>query len=176
MSGPVVKVDEAGLPAEFKPQEARGRDAKADAVIDYAKKVRDWPTLETAVEQKMEDQAEFVGWWKENVRPAGQGRNVAEQRQYSVEEAEALTGITKQQVSKWRRRLKEPEKYREMLFGAAYYKAMAEANTAARAQRTPTFQLPSPIRQTACVAPKRLAAAWARDLSARLVSKKKLLT
>ena len=43
-------------------------------------------------------------------------------------DAEVLTGITHQQVSKWRRRLKEPEKYREMLFGAAYAKAMAETN------------------------------------------------
>ncbi len=33
--------------------------------------------------------------------------------------AEELTGITKQQVSKWRRRLKEPEEYRAMLCGAA---------------------------------------------------------
>ena len=36
------------------------KDAKADAVIDYAKRVKDWPTLETAVEKKMEDQTEFA--------------------------------------------------------------------------------------------------------------------
>ena len=48
-----------GLPTDFKPEEAKSRDAKADAVIDYAKKVRDWPSLEAAVEKKMEDQAEF---------------------------------------------------------------------------------------------------------------------
>ncbi len=57
----------AGLPTKFKPQEAKSRDAKADAVIDYAKKVKDWPTLETAIEQKMEDQTEFVRWWTENL-------------------------------------------------------------------------------------------------------------
>ena len=46
--------------------------AKADAVIAYAKRVRDWPTLEAAVEQKLEDQAEFVRWWDEAVqRPGG---------------------------------------------------------------------------------------------------------
>jgi hypothetical protein len=50
---------------------------------------------------------------------------------YSVEEAEDLTDFTKQQVSKWRHRLKEPEKYRDMLFGAAYHKAMAVADTTA---------------------------------------------
>lgn len=42
----------------------------------------------------------------------------------SVEDAEAQTGVTKQQVSKWRRRLKEPEKYRAMLYGFAYAKAI----------------------------------------------------
>ena len=103
------------------------KDAKADAVIDYAKRVKDWPTLETAVEKKMEDQTEFVRWWDENIRPAGQGNN-AVQRYLSKDEAETQTGITQQQVSKWRRRLKEPEKYRDMLFGAAYAKAMAATN------------------------------------------------
>ncbi len=46
-------------------------------------------------------------------------------------DAEEQTSITKLQVHKWRRRLKEPEKYRAMLFGAAYHKAMAEPNTTA---------------------------------------------
>lgn len=27
----------------------------------------DWPTLEQAVEQKIEEQIEFVRWWKENI-------------------------------------------------------------------------------------------------------------
>ena len=42
-----------------------------------------------------------------------------------VSEAESQTGIAQQQVSKWRRRLKEPEKYQAMLYGAAYAKAIA---------------------------------------------------
>lgn len=100
------------------------KDAKADAVIDYAKRVKDWPTLETAVEKKMEDQTEFVRWWAENVRGKGKRANSADPR-YFVEEAETNTEISHQQVSKWSRRLEEPEKYREMLYGAAYAKAMA---------------------------------------------------
>ena len=48
------------LPVTYEPGEAKKADAKADAVIDYAKRVTDWPTLETAVEKKMEDQTEFV--------------------------------------------------------------------------------------------------------------------
>ena len=61
----------AGLPTKFKPEEAKDRDAKANAVINYAKEVKDWPMLEAAVEQKMEDQAKLVQWWKENVRRPG---------------------------------------------------------------------------------------------------------
>ncbi|MCZ6745377.1 MAG: hypothetical protein O7D31_11990 [Alphaproteobacteria bacterium] len=59
--------------------------------------------------------------------------NVADRQQcFSVEEAEELTGgIKKWQISTWGSRLEEPEKYREMLFGAAYYKAMAEKNRTA---------------------------------------------
>ena len=122
----------AGLPTNFKPQEAKSRDAKADAVIDYAKKVKDWPSLETAVEKKMEDQTEFVRWWAETVRPGGRPtKTSADPRWLSQEDAESHTEIAHQQVSKWRRRLKEPEKYRDMLFGAAYAKAMAEIDTPA---------------------------------------------
>jgi hypothetical protein len=63
-------------------------------------------------------------------RGAGRGnKKSADQGSFSVDEAEAHTGITHQQVSKWRRRLREPEKYRAMLFGAVYHTAMAEANS-----------------------------------------------
>ena len=61
--------------------------ARWRGVIDYAKRIMDQPPLETAVDQKMEDQAEFVRWRKENVRPAWQGRNVRDQRQYLVDKA-----------------------------------------------------------------------------------------
>ena len=75
----------------------------------------------------MEDQAEFLRWWEETVTPnRGGGEKLNRGPAIKLPDAEAQTGITKQQVSKWRRRLKEPEKYREMLYGAAYFKAMAE--------------------------------------------------
>ncbi len=41
------------------------------AIIAHAKAVKDWPMLEAAVKQKMEDQAKLVQWWKENVRKKG---------------------------------------------------------------------------------------------------------
>jgi hypothetical protein len=70
-----------GEVAVFKPEEAKDRDAKADAVIKFAKDVKDWPTLETAVDQKLEDQAEFVRWWKEKVSVRhGMGRGKGNKR------------------------------------------------------------------------------------------------
>lgn len=41
-----------------------------------------------------------------------QEKTVVDRRQFSVDEAESLTGFTKQQISKFGRRLQEPEKYR----------------------------------------------------------------
>ena len=79
----------------------------------------------------MEDQAEFVRWWGETVADRGRPKKVSGRKLLSVEDAENATGITKLQTHKWRRRLKEPEKYRAMLFGAAYQKAMAGNDTTA---------------------------------------------
>lgn len=114
-----------GLPTKFKPEEAKKSDAKANAVIDYAKRIKDWPTLETAVEKKIEDQTEFVRWWEENVRPNTRPKTNADQRYLTVAQAETQTGITQQQVSKWGQRLKDYEQYRDLLYGHAYRKAMA---------------------------------------------------
>jgi len=52
-----------GLPTQFEPERVKVNDEKAKAVIDYAKRVQDWPLLEGAVDQKIEDQQEFVRWW-----------------------------------------------------------------------------------------------------------------
>lgn len=113
----------------FRPEYAIIMDAKADAVIAYAKKVRDWPALEAAINTKIQDQQEFVQWWDKNVLRKGgtfeTNTNSAERR-YSTTDAEAISGVSHQQVSKWRRRLQEPEKYRAMLYGVTYHKAMCE--------------------------------------------------
>ena len=96
-------------------------------MIDYAKRVKDWPTLETAVEKKMEDQTEFVWWWDEKVWRKGgsdgyQADNADHGYRYSAAEATDLTGITQQQVSKWRRRLQEPEKIKAVVEAARFRK------------------------------------------------------
>mgnify|MGYP007135465636 CR=1 FL=1 len=88
---------------------------------------KDWPTLEIAVDQKIEDQTEFVRWWGEKVQRAGRKWPADNSRGSALitsDVAEDLTGIAQQQVSKWRTRLKDVEKYRAALFGPSYKKAM----------------------------------------------------
>jgi DNA N-6-adenine-methyltransferase (Dam) len=113
----------------FEPQATKSKDAKLDAVIEYAQRMKDWPLLERAVEQKVEEQAEFVRWWRDNVsvnHGAGRGKKVAESGTFLVDQAQELTGITKFQVSKWAKRLKDRAKYRAGLFGVAWKRAMGE--------------------------------------------------
>ena len=73
-------------------------------------------TTPAAIDQKLEEQAEFVRWWDERVG-VGHGLNRhsidnADQRSLSKSDAEALTGITQQQVSKWRKALRDWDAYR----------------------------------------------------------------
>ena len=107
-----------GVPAQFEPQVAKQADAKLTAVIDYAKRVKNWPLLEQAVDAKIEQRAEFVGWWREKVRGPGKA-NSRRTGLFDCGKAEELTGITQQQVSKWAKRLKDLPAYRTRLYGAA---------------------------------------------------------
>jgi phage N-6-adenine-methyltransferase len=128
---------QTGELTKFKPEATRMKNAKLDAVIDYAKRVNDWPLLEQAVDQKIEEQEEFVGWWKDTVTPghgAGRGnKKVADRGPFSVDKAEKLTGITKQQVSKWGKLVADKPKYRGRVILAARRKAVFEAEKNHRA-------------------------------------------
>jgi len=117
----------------FEPKETRIKDAKLNAVIEYAKRMKDWPLLERAVDEKVEEQAEFVRWWADTIRGKGKKRNNADPG-YFVEDAEKLTGISQQQVSKWAKRLQKPDEYRAALFGVAYRQAMGALLNNFRAQ------------------------------------------
>jgi hypothetical protein len=60
-----------------------------------------WPLLEQAIEHKIEQQAEFVRWWRENVTPnKGSRTDINAERRFSCADAEADSGITQQQVSR----------------------------------------------------------------------------
>jgi hypothetical protein len=80
--------------------------------------------------------ARMVG--RENVRPPVTDRL---QVQFSVEEAERATGITKMQVSRWRKSLADKEKYRDKLIQAAFRKAESRvARMVAREIRSPGYR------------------------------------
>lgn len=116
----------AGLPTQFNPETSETKQAQADAIIEYARRIRDWPLLEQAVEAKIDEQAEFVRWWDERVRPAGQGIVAGSATFLSTDDAERLTGFDKKRVSRIRKRLKDPDIYRQQLYGAAWKKAFPE--------------------------------------------------
>ena len=73
--------------AHFDPKKVKVQDAKADAVIDYAKKVKDWPTLETAVESRRwrTSRSLWTGGMK-NVRSSNRPKTNADPRYLSVTE------------------------------------------------------------------------------------------
>jgi len=129
MSG-ITVFEEHKVPGLAAAKQALDRDAQADSVIAYALRMKDWPLLEEAVSQKLDEQTEFVRWWREvlTVRHgAGRGnKNNTEPRSFSVEQAERTTGITQQRVSKWAQRLQDRDAYARALYGLTYRKAMAE--------------------------------------------------
>ena len=127
-------LNESGLITLEQAKAAKKSDAKAGAVIDYAKRVKDWPKLEEAVACKIEDQKEFIHWWREIVQ--SQGRKPRSALSLDVERAETETGIKHQQVSRWRNSLKDEAKYRDALFGPSYKKAMAGVLAANRGVET----------------------------------------
>lgn len=122
--------------AKFDPTHTKKVDAQADAVIDYARRMKDWPLLERAVDTKIEEQIEFVRWWRDVVsvnRGAGRGnKKIPDRKSFSVDEVVRLTEIGPQQVHKWSRRLQDVEKYRAQLIAVTRKKALEEtANTTA---------------------------------------------
>jgi phage N-6-adenine-methyltransferase len=136
----VTKYIESGAIVQFDPGATRTAQAKLDALIDYAGKMKDWPLLEQAVDAKMAEQAEFVRWWDENVRRKGGERWIdpAERgnQGMALDEAQKRTLISNQQVSRWRKSLEAADKYREKLIQAAYRKAGLEPEENHRAEGT----------------------------------------
>jgi hypothetical protein len=126
---------------KFDPLNARIKNAKIDAVIDYAKQVKDWPLLEDAVDVKIEDQVQFVAWWGKTVTLR---KHHAEDISYSLDlrntlpmkEAEEQTQIQNQTVSRWKLALAHEDQYRRRLMGAAYRAAWLETTVAHVGQNT----------------------------------------
>jgi len=111
---------------QFEASTTKKRILKTDAVIDYAKNMRDWPLLDEAIQAKIEEQKEFVEWWQANVKRPGQGNN-ADRGYYSVADATHHTQISQQLVSRWVSKLKNPEAYRDELYMRTWSRSMGRA-------------------------------------------------
>ncbi len=132
----IATISPSAIARESNPQQFRASQAKLDAITDYAARMQDWPILEEAIDAKIEDQAEFVGWWDEKVRAAGNRPIVADRATIDVAAASTQTGVTKEQVSRWRKHLKDRAKYREKMILAAYRKADLTPSENHRAEGT----------------------------------------
>jgi phage N-6-adenine-methyltransferase len=109
--------------------------AKLDGLIAYAQKTKDWPLLEAAIDAKIEDQRTFVDWWDDNVRSAGNPIS-QDHGKLPMRDAERDSAISNQQVSRWRKELTAPERYRDKVILAAYRKAGMEPEENHRAEGT----------------------------------------
>lgn len=143
MSTVPALIEGTGDLARFDPKLTKDKNAQATAVIEYAQRMRNWPTLEHAVEVKIEEQAEFVRWWRDKVRRAG-GDHSRPSALMIVDDAEKLTEISQQQVSKWAKRLGDRNAYREKLYGAAWRAAMG-AESIHFSSETPEHYTPKNI-------------------------------
>lgn len=100
--------------------------------MDFAAKVRDWPLLQQAIALKLNEQEDFVNWWEGAVtvnHGAGRGnKNNSDPCSFSKSDAESETGISQQQVSRWRKRLKDRDKSEKELFETFYKRGMARTD------------------------------------------------
>ena len=100
--------------------------AKDKAVIELAAKLRDWSTLEFAVDDMISHQRSVVVWWDEHVRPHGSNRHtleIAGWQSLEVAKLERLLEIKDWQISRWRTALAKEEDYRDKIIEAACKKA-----------------------------------------------------
>jgi phage N-6-adenine-methyltransferase len=133
----IAKIKRSEL-VEFNPERHRLTVAALEYGIEEAKRIKDWPALEEAVDLKIEEQRKFVAWWKASVSTGhGGDRQVPSTRHLSFRDAEDITGMKHQRVSDLGKKLQQPgDKYRLHLLGAGYRAAMLEAVHNHRAQGT----------------------------------------
>jgi len=128
--GPLVKSRRAGTQLEiYEPARHRLKVAAAEFGIKEAKRIKDWPALEAAIDAKIEEQQKFVAWWKGHVtdkggRPSKNRAGIS--AQFSERDAERQTGMKHQRVSDLGKWLRKPKQYRAYLVGAEYRAAFLE--------------------------------------------------
>jgi hypothetical protein len=113
-----------GAIEQFDPERHRLHVAALSYGIEEAKRIKDWPALEAAVEGKIEEQQKFIAWWDVSVREDGRPGNGPRPRTVlTAPQAEDLTGIRKQRVADLRKSLSRLDLYRQLLLGPIYRRA-----------------------------------------------------
>lgn len=113
----------------FEPDRHRLRIAAADFTIKEAKRIKDWGALEKAIDAKIDEQRQFVAWWKVSVTGQGTRTDLNRDRgkSLSMREAERLTGMVQQRVSDLSKALGRLHEYRDRLLGVEYQAAYLKA-------------------------------------------------
>jgi len=121
MKGLAIQKD--NLPTQFQPEQTFNKQAQLDAIIELAKKTKNWEALEDAIDIKIADLKDFSEWWAAHVK---HGKVKMTDTVISSDRATELTGFTVKQVSRLNQKLENELAYRAQLFGAAYKKAFPE--------------------------------------------------
>jgi hypothetical protein len=113
--------------AEFNPKRFHVRDAAADYTIEHAKRIKDWPALEQAVDLKIKEQQKFSAWRETNIRDASRPtKNSDGTVRLSSAKITEITGVGEKQASRMRSKLADLESYRAYLLGSQYIAAFLE--------------------------------------------------
>lgn len=124
-TGEIVNDNGRQLPAHFKPQEAKAKQIAIDAGLQHAAAIGNMDAIERAAEVKVQHVADCVEWWKGNVRGDGRpAKNDCSTATVSVSEAEEIIGLRKHSISRWSKRLKDREKFKNQIAVAALKKAI----------------------------------------------------
>src|SRR5215467_6851941 len=89
---------------QFNPAETLTHVAKLEGIIAMARRLQDWPLLEQAIDAEIEEQRQYVGWWKTEGPGANHGGDrskSADAHAWSEKRAKAEHGIDHVVVSRW---------------------------------------------------------------------------
>lgn len=139
------------LPIRFDPKRFRLNDRALAFTIEEAKRIRNWPALERAIDQKIEEEFKFVNWWAATVTPKLHNKKVVSDLKPLLSEpaAKELTGIGKVQKARMANRLKEPEKYRQELLRIGHVGAQLADPDNFRAEGTGNNEWHTPAKYIA---------------------------
>jgi phage N-6-adenine-methyltransferase len=127
-------------------QDIRIDIGKMDVLAEMAARVRDWPLMLRAAEQKLADIEELLGWWGKNVPRKGRRKGSTDRVLLSQEEAENVCGYNHVQIVRWHKARQAREKFLSQIIQAACRKAGVEPPENHRAEGTGDNEWYTPAR------------------------------